>query len=104
MARARSGKASPPSSPPRIQELKVQNYRALRSVVLSPLAPLTALTGPNGAGKSTVFDVFAFLKECFSVGLRPAVDKRGRFKELRSRGCGGPIVIEVKYNEGTGLQ
>lgn len=104
MARARNEAGSPAPSPPRIQELKVRNYRALRDVVLSPLAPLTALTGPNGAGKSTVFDVFAFLKECFSAGLRPAVDKRGRFRELRSRGCQGPIVIEVKYNEGTGLE
>jgi predicted ATPase len=88
---------------PRIQELKVRNYRALRDVTLSPLAPLTALLGPNGAGKSTVFDVFAFLKESFSVGLRPAIDRRGRFRELRSRGTSGPIVIEVKYDEGAGL-
>ena len=55
--------------------------------------------GPNGSGKSTVFDVFAFLSECFELGLRRAWDRRGRAKELKSRGCDGPLVIEIKYNE-----
>ncbi|MGB9588799.1 MAG: AAA family ATPase [Armatimonadota bacterium] len=55
--------------------------------------------GPNGSGKSTVFDVFAFLSECFSTGLRKAWDKRNRFKELRTRGADGPIVFELKYRE-----
>lgn len=85
--------------PARIESLKVRNYRALRDVSFDPLTPLAALLGPNGSGKSTVFDVFAFLKECFSVGLRPAIDKRGRLKELRSRGSTEAIVIEVKYRE-----
>ncbi len=85
--------------PPRIEYLKVQNYRALRDLELRNITPLTVFVGPNGSGKSTIFDVFAFLSECFSVGLRKAWDKRGRFKELRSRGCDGPISIEVKYRE-----
>ncbi len=89
----------PRSAVPRIEELSVKNYRALRDLQLRPLTPLTVLLGPNGSGKSTVFDVFAFLAECFSVGLRKAVDKRNRFRELRSRGTDGPIVIELKYRE-----
>ncbi len=84
---------------PRIEELAVKNYRALRDLHLRPLTPLTVFLGPNGSGKSTIFDVFAFLAECFSVGLRKAVDKRNRFRELRSRGADGPIVIELKYRE-----
>jgi predicted ATPase len=88
-----------PAKPARIESLRVENYRALRRVTLEPLAPLSALLGPNGSGKTTVFDVFAFLSECFSVGLRKAWDKRGRFKELRSRESQGPILIEVKYRE-----
>ena len=46
-----------------------------------------------------MFDVFAFLSECFELGLRRAWDKRGRVKELRSRGCNGPVTIEIKYKE-----
>lgn len=84
---------------PRITQLRVQNFRALRDLELKGLTPLTALLGPNGAGKSTLFDVFAFLSECFTEGLRRAWDRRNRFKELRTRGCEGPIIIELKYRE-----
>ena len=86
-------------SVPRIEELSVKNYRALKDLQLKGLTPLTVFLGPNGSGKSTIFDVFAFLSECFSVGLRKAWDKRGRFKELRTRGAEGPIVFELKYRE-----
>lgn len=84
---------------PRIAYLRVRNYRALRDVELKDLTPLTVFLGPNGSGKSTFFDVFAFLSECFTEGLRRAWDRRGRFRELRSRGADGPIAIELKYQE-----
>ncbi len=84
---------------PRIEYLGVKNYRALRDVKLTNLTPLTVFVGPNGSGKSTIFDVFAFLSESFGQGLRKAWDKRGRFKELRTRGQSGAIVFEVKYRE-----
>ena len=84
---------------PRIESLRVENYRALRGVTLSDLTPMTVLLGPNGSGKSTVFDVFNFLSECFQFGLRHAWDRRGRGKELKSRGATGPIVFELKYRE-----
>src|SRR3990172_482766 len=86
-------------APARIEGIAIRNYRALRDVSFAQLTPLTALIGPNGSGKSTVFDVFAFLSECFVTGLRKAWDRRGRFKELRSRGAGGPIVFELNYRE-----
>lgn len=88
-----------PTDRPRIEYLHVNNYRALRDVELKGLTPLTVFVGPNGSGKSTVFDVFAFLSESFGVGLRKAWDRRGRFKELRTRGVDGPIIFEVKYRE-----
>lgn len=91
--------ASSPRSPARIESLKVQNFRALREVEFKDLTPLTVLLGPNGSGKSTVFDVFAFLSECFESGLRRAWDKRGRAKELKTRGGDGPVTIEIKYRE-----
>ena len=87
------------AAPARIEYLKVQNFRALRNVEFRSLTPLTVLLGPNGSGKSTVFDVFAFLAECFELGLRRAWDMRGRGKELISRGAEGPVVIEIKYRE-----
>ena len=88
-----------PRTVPRIEYLRVQNYRALSDLELKNITPLTVFLGPNGSGKSTVFDVFAFLSECFGEGLRRAWDKRGRFRELRTRGADGPIVFDLKYRE-----
>jgi len=84
---------------PRIERLRVENYRALRRVELREITPLTVLLGPNGSGKSTLFDVFSFLSESFEQGLRAAWDRRGRARELRTRGAAGPIVFELKYRE-----
>lgn len=89
----------PKHSIPRIEYLRVINYRALHDLELQKITPLTVFLGPNGSGKSTIFDVFAFLSECFTIGLRSAWDKRGRFRQLRTRGEEGAIVIELKYRE-----
>ena len=91
----------PQQTVPNIELLHVKNYRALRDIKLEQLKPLTVFLGANGSGKSTFFDVFAFLSECFTDGLRRAWDKRGGLKELRSRGCDGPIEFELKYREET---
>ena len=88
--------------PARIEQFRVKNYRALRSIELKDITPLTILLGPNGSGKSTVFDVFNFLSECFQFGLRHAWDRRGRAKELKTRGQTGPVMIELKYRERPG--
>ena len=94
-----SGTISRPLEPPRVQRLKVRNFRALREIEIRDLTPMTVLLGPNGSGKSTVFDVFAFLSECFASGLRRAWDRRGRARELGTRDAEGPITIELQYRE-----
>ena len=86
----------------RIEQLHVENYRALRSIDIKEITPLTVLLGPNGSGKSTIFDTFNFLSECFQFGLRHAWDRRGRARELKTRGQSGPVVIELKYRENPG--
>ncbi|CDM94582.1 MAG: AAA family ATPase [Limnospira sp. PMC 1291.21] len=87
------------STIPKIEYLKVINYRALQNLELKRITPLTVFLGPNGSGKSTIFDVFAFLSECFTESLSKAWDRRGRFRELRTRDSQGCIVIELKYRE-----
>ena len=89
----------PQQTVPHIELLRVKNYRALRDIELKQPKPLTVFLGANGSGKSTFFDVFAFLAECFTVGLRQAWNKRGRLKELRTRGSDGPIEFDLKYRE-----
>ncbi|UCM91783.1 AAA family ATPase [Streptomyces marincola] len=82
-----------------MESLRVKNYRALRDLRLSDITPLTVVIGPNGSGKSTLLDVFAFLSECFDDGLRRAWDRRGRGRELRSRGAEGAVEFEITYRE-----
>jgi predicted ATPase len=86
----------------RIEQLRVENYRALCSIEIKEITPFTVLLGPNGSGKSTLFDVFNFLADCFQFGLRHAWDRRGRAKELKTRGQQDPVVIELKYREEPG--
>jgi predicted ATPase len=93
----------PAADLPRIERLRVKNFRVLRDVQMDKLTPFTVLLGPNGSGKSTVFDVFAFLSEALTSGLRPAWERRNRFRELRSRGAKGPVSIEISYREARDL-
>lgn len=97
----RPGKSSS-QLPARIEYLKIQNYRALKDVEFKNITPLMVLLGPNGSGKSTMFDVFNFLSESFQFGLRHAWDRRGRARELKTRGQDDPVVIELKYREEPG--
>lgn len=88
--------------PPRVERVRIKNFRALRDVEFKEITPLSVLLGPNGSGKSTFFDVFAFLAECFTDGLRRAVGSRGdgSLRDLRSRDGSGPISLELTYREG----
>ena len=88
--------------PPRIERLKVRNFRALQDVEITQITPMTVLLGPNGSGKSTVFDVFAFLAECFLSGLTQAWDRRGSARELKTRSAEGPVTVELAYRERPG--
>ncbi len=92
----------PHRTPPRVERIRIRNFRALRDVAFVALTPLTVLLGPNGSGKSTFFDAFAFLSACFTDGLRRAVGSRGdgSLRDLRSRDSEGPITIELTYREG----
>jgi predicted ATPase len=66
------------------------------------------VVGANGTGKSTLFEVFGFLHDCLKGNVRQALDKRGRFSEVLSRGCDSPadtILIELQYRmEITGIE
>ena len=89
----------PQQAVPHIESPRVKNYRALHNIELKQLKPLSVFLGANGSGKSTLFDVFAFLSECFTIGLLRAYSKRGGLKELGTRGSDGPIEFALKYRE-----
>lgn len=86
-----------------IEALEIGNYRLFQQAKLIKFPCLSVVIGPNGSGKSTLFDVFTFLKDALAQNVVQAVNRRGGFKELVSRGEKGPISITVKFREAAGL-
>ncbi len=55
------------------------------------------LAGANGTGKSTLFDIFGFLRDALNGNVRQALDARGRFPEIVTRGHEQEsIVVEIQ--------
>ncbi len=84
----------------RIESIRLRNFKAFRNVHLQDIPPFLVVVGANGSGKSTLFDVFGFLHDCLKGNVRQALDKRGRFAEVLSRGCDpklDSIQIELQY-------
>lgn len=82
-----------------IEAIEIRNYRVFRQVAIKDLPRLSAFVGANGSGKTTLFDVFSFLKDALTHNIAKAVNKRGGFRELVSRGEKGPISIILKFRE-----
>jgi predicted ATPase len=84
----------------KIESIRLKNFKAFRDIHLKEVPAFLVVVGANGAGKSTLFDVFGFLHDCLKGTVRSAMDKRGRFREVLSRGCDpekDTILIEIQY-------
>ena len=84
----------------KIESIRLQNFKAFSNVHLKDIPAFMVVVGANGSGKSTLFDVFGFLHDCLKGNVRQALDKRGRFLEVLSRGCDpktDSILIELQY-------
>ena len=82
----------------KISSIRVQNFKALQDVQITDLPPLAVFIGANGTGKTTLFHIFGFLKDCLTLNVTKAVQARGGYSELVSRGhTAEDIVIEIKY-------
>jgi predicted ATPase len=92
----------------RIESIRLKNFKAFRDIHLRDIPAFFVVVGANGSGKSTLFDVFGFLHDCLKGNVRQALDKRGRFREVLSRGCDpekDAILIELQYRmEITGVE
>jgi predicted ATPase len=89
----------------KIEAIRLRNFRAFRELDLRDLPEFCVLVGANGSGKSTLFNVFGFLREAMATNVTSALGKLGGsrgFQEVRSRGCDGPIEIELKFRVGLG--
>ena len=84
----------------KIESIRLKNFKAFRDVKLKDIPNFLVIVGANGTGKSTLFDVFGFLHDCLTSNVRQALDKRGRFPEVLSKGCNrkkDSILIELQY-------
>lgn len=84
----------------KIESIRLKNFKAFRDVYVNKVPAFLVVVGANGTGKSTLFDVFGFLHDCLKGNVRQALDKRGRFAEVLSRGCDpktDTIQIELQY-------
>ncbi len=86
----------------KIEALRVKNFKTFKDIKLSNLPAISVFIGANGTGKTTLFDVFGFLRDSLQDNVKVALQKRGGFKEVVTRGETGPIEIEIKFREDAG--
>lgn len=82
----------------RIETVRLKNFRAFRDVEMADVPQFCVVVGANGTGKSTLFDVFGFLKDCLTYNVTRALQSRGGFREVVSRGCHDEAIsIELQF-------
>ncbi|MFQ3597164.1 MAG: AAA family ATPase [Chloroherpetonaceae bacterium] len=86
----------------RIERLHIKNFKVFADAEIKDLPNMCVFLGANGSGKSTLFDVFGFLSACLKNNVRSAINNRGGYKEVVSRGKESEnIEFEIKFrNEG----
>jgi predicted ATPase len=84
----------------RIESLRLKNFKGFRDVTLKKIPPLCVVVGANGTGKSTLLDVFRFLQDCLNSNVKKALQSRGGFREVLSRGVDSTesISIEIHFH------
>src|SRR5690606_14988019 len=82
-----------------IESLRLKNYKSFRDATMADMPQLCVIVGANGTGKTTLFGVFGFLKDCLIHNVRTALQGRGGFREVLSRGAhlADGIEIEIKF-------
>lgn len=82
----------------KIVTLKIKNYRAFENLEIKNIPPFCVIIGANGTGKSTLFDIFGFLRDALKNNIRQALQIRGGYKEVVTRGKEqADIEIELQF-------
>ena len=79
-----------------IEKIELRNFKAFKELTITNLTNLSFFVGANGTGKSTLFDVFGFLRDALRSNVRQAVQARGGFHELVTRGSSDKDRIEIE--------
>lgn len=83
----------------KLESIKISNFKIFKNAEMKEIPDLCVVVGANGVGKSTLFDVFRFLKDALTYNIDRALQVRGGFKEVISRGSKATdqIEIEIQY-------
>lgn len=82
----------------KIVSIKIKNYRVFESLEIKDIPAFCVIIGANGTGKSTLFDIFGFLRDALKNNVRQALQIRGGFNEVVTRGKEQEnIEIELKF-------
>ena len=85
----------------RVLSIRVRNFKALQDVSMENIPGFAVLVGANGTGKSTFIEILDFLKDCLKNDVRVALQRRGGFAQIVSRGHDGEameIELQIQMN------
>lgn len=81
-----------------IESIRLKNFKVFQDVSMVGIPRFCVIVGANGTGKSTFFQVFGFLKDCLTYNVGAAIQSRGGYHELVSRGHEEEnISIELQF-------
>jgi len=84
----------------KIKSITIENFKAFKKTTIKNIPQMSVILGTNGSGKSTFFDVFGFLSDALQTNITIALNVRGGFHEVISRGCDinkDQIKLEIKF-------
>lgn len=82
----------------KIVTLKIKNYRAFENLEVKDIPAFCVIIGANGTGKSSLFDIFGFLRDALTNNISQALQVRGGYKEVVTRGKEREdIEIELQF-------
>ncbi|MFM7910496.1 MAG: AAA family ATPase [Microcystis sp.] len=82
----------------KIVSIKIKNYRMFKNIHIRDIPPFCVIIGANGTGKSTLFDIFDFLRDALKNNIRQALQIRGGYREIITRGQEQEdIEIELQF-------
>lgn len=82
----------------KIVSIKIKNYRMFKNIHIRNIPPFCVIIGANGTGKSSLFDIFGFLRDALKNNIRQALQIRGGYREIITRGQEQEdIEIELQF-------
>ena len=82
----------------KVVSIKIKNYRVFEHLEILKIPAFCVIIGANGTGKSTLFDIFGFLRDALKNNIRQALQVRGGYREVVTRGKEQEdIEIELKF-------